>query len=130
MLEFEKKRRVSRIAYSVPALIALGVLFLFVANATWGVFATYREARANRARADEELAALEGRRWQLAAEVARLKTPEGVEAAIREKYGLVKKGEGVIIVVDESAAAATAGGEEEGFWASLWRSIRGIFARD
>lgn len=130
MLELEKKRRMSRIAYSAPALVVLGILILFAANATWGVFTTYRESRANRERAESELAALESRRDIISSEVARFETPEGIEAAIREKYGLVKEGEGVIIIVPETASAVVKGNEVGSFLSSLWEGLRSIFARD
>ena len=64
----------------------------------------YNEAR-NRARLQTELDALQARNDRLRTEVARLKTPEGVEDYARVQLGMVKQGENVVIVVDGNKPA-------------------------
>jgi len=59
----------------------------------------YRETR-ERARLQAEYDALTARNHRLATEVARLKTPEGVEDYARSQLGMVKAGEHVVIVTD------------------------------
>jgi len=63
----------------------------------------YRETR-ERARLRAELEGVRARNDRLSREVARLKTPEGVEDYARVQLGLVKAGEHVGVVVDESQA--------------------------
>jgi len=68
----------------------------------------YREER-QKAQLETELAALKARNARLSKEVARLRTPEGVEDLARTNLGLVKEGEHAVVVVDptkESTAAA------------------------
>jgi cell division protein FtsL len=67
----------------------------------------YRETR-ERARLAAELESLQARNARLRKEVARLKTPAGVEDYARSQLGLVKKGENVVVVVDEKAGKGTA----------------------
>jgi len=71
----------------------------------------YNEARA-KAQLQSEYNALQARNARLRTEVARLKTPEGVEDYARLQLGMVKQGENVVIVVDGSkpvpALASTA----------------------
>lgn len=55
------------------------------------------------ARLHAELTSLEQRNARLSKEVARLKTPEGVEDEARETLGLVKQGEQPVVVLDSSA---------------------------
>jgi len=62
----------------------------------------YRETR-ERARLQAEYDALTTRNQRLATEVARLKTPEGVEDYARSQLGMVKAGEHVVVVVDGTA---------------------------
>ncbi len=59
----------------------------------------YNEARA-KARLQSELDTLQARNARLRTEVARLKTPEGIEDYARVQLGMVKEGENVVIVVD------------------------------
>jgi cell division protein FtsL len=65
----------------------------------------YNEARA-KARLEVELSQLQARNTHLRTEVARLKTPEGVEDYARVQLGMVKQGENVVIVVDGSRTAS------------------------
>jgi cell division protein FtsL len=62
----------------------------------------YRETR-ERARLQAEYDALSARNQRLATQVARLKTPEGVEDYARSQLGMVKAGEHVVVVVDRTA---------------------------
>ncbi len=84
----------------LPLLVmAIGVTFV----ATYYPVAKvqYRETR-ERARLRAELEGVRARNARLGTQVARLKTPEGVEDYARVQLGLVKAGERVGIVVDES----------------------------
>jgi cell division protein FtsB len=82
-------------------VIALAVVFA----ATYYPVAKvqYRETR-QRALLRAELEGVRARNARLAAQVDRLKTPEGVEDYARVQLGLVKAGEKVGVVVDESAS--------------------------
>lgn len=62
----------------------------------------YREYR-DRARLAAELEAIQARNTRLEAEVARLRTPEGVEDYARTQLGLAKRGEHVVVVRDMGA---------------------------
>lgn len=64
----------------------------------------YRETR-EKARLQAELTALQARNARLRAQVAELRTPEGVEDYARSELGLVKRGESVAVVVDGNEAA-------------------------
>lgn len=59
----------------------------------------YREER-QKSKLEAELTALKQRNVRLSKEVARLRTPEGVEDAARANLGLVKEGEHAVVVVD------------------------------
>jgi cell division protein FtsB len=59
----------------------------------------YGEAQ-SKARLEQELHALQARNDRLRTEVARLRTPEGVEDYARVQLGMVKQGENVLIVVN------------------------------
>ncbi len=63
----------------------------------------YRETR-EEARLASELNSLKQRNERLRHQVARLKTPEGVEDYARSQLGLVKQGENVVVVVDGNEA--------------------------
>jgi cell division protein FtsB len=72
----------------------------------------YRETR-NRDLLQAELTTVQARNGRLRTQVARLKTPEGVEDYARTQLGMVKQGEHVVVVLDgtkpQAADIATIG---------------------
>ena len=101
MREYQRKKKIRRFLYSPLALCILIALIALIGKATWSVYAKERESRKNLDRATEELAALEGRQKNLSAKIDRLKTPEGIEAEIREQFQVAKQGERMVVVVED-----------------------------
>ena len=82
-------------------------LFLLVGVAVSGVGKVYRKERESmslRAEAERQLEDLSTRRVQLEEDIEKLKTPRGMEEALRERYRLAKSGENLIIIVNPPAS--------------------------
>ncbi len=60
-----------------------------------------KETEKNKQIVKEKLTSLEKSKEKLNADIAKLNTEGGVEARIREKFGLAKEGEGMILIVEE-----------------------------
>lgn len=101
MKEYQRKKKIRRFLYSRLALCVLLALILLIGKATWSVHNKERESAKNLHRATEELAALEARQTSLTEKIERLKTPEGVEAEIREQFQVAKPGERMVVVVED-----------------------------
>jgi cell division protein FtsL len=65
----------------------------------------YRETR-QRSALQAELSSLQARNHHLSTEVARLKTPEGVEDYARSQLGMVKRGEHIVVVTEGTSRAS------------------------
>ena len=88
---------------SNPVLI---ILFFVVLIFAWNVFGFWRkmsETRKNREIVEAKVAELQKDHDRLSADISKLSSEEGVEDSIREKFGLAKEGEGLIIVVDDES---------------------------
>ena len=88
---------------TVSSYVALGMLIVaivFLGNATWNVYRTHAEARIRELRAKEELAALVLREETLREDIARLNTEEGREAEMRERFGVGRAGEKLIVITE------------------------------
>ena len=86
---------------SWPVLLFLGILVLIFA---WGVIdltVKMRTTRENRKIIGNKVAELEGEKAKLSSDIARLETESGIEENIRDKFGLAKEGEGLIVVVED-----------------------------
>lgn len=86
---------------SWPVLSILTVLLLVF---TYNVFVfggKMQNTRNNRKLAEDKFVQLELQKEKLSNDIAKLNTEEGVEENIREKFGLVKEGEGMIVIVED-----------------------------
>ena len=123
MRHFQQNRKTRNIIYSKPVLIFLGILVLLF---SFGVvrFATKMvTTRENKKIAEDKVAKLEMEKIKLSSDIDKLKTEEGKEETIRDKFGLAKEGEGVIVIVEDKNAPEAENAEKDGFFDFLffWR---------
>src|SRR3989338_8548954 len=111
---FQKKKSIARLLESWPALLALLAAVIFFA---WGVLrfaGRMLETTQNRKMAEAKVAELEKSERKLTGQIESLKTEQGVEASIREKFGLAKEGEGLVVIVEAPESAPPPA--QPGFW--------------
>ena len=96
------KRDMSQYRWGLLPHVVVAAVVLFVVTYYPVARVQYMETR-QRARLRAELSALQTRNARLDTQVARLKTPEGVEDYARSQLGMVKQGEHVVVVSDGSA---------------------------
>ena len=120
MRNFQKKRGWKNIAQSKPVLVFLAVLVLFFAWQVLGFMRKMQVTVENRKIAEDKVAQLEKEKEKLSADIAKLKTDQGVEESIRDKFGLVKEGEEVIVVIEDKDQPKAPKQESSGFFSSLF----------
>ncbi len=126
MREFQKPQPKRRLIHTTPALLILALLLLFFVYNILGLIRKNSETKENKVRAQVENAKLLDQQAHLEADMKELETDRGTEQVIREKFGVVKKGEGVVVVVDETPEAKT--GEEKGK-SSLTNFFKKLFGK-
>ncbi len=126
MAHFREKKVFERIMYSKAMLGALSILFFFALSAVWGVYEKYHEAKQNKDAALMELESMTGRVRSLESEVALLKTERGMEKKIREEFGFVKEGEGVILIIPNEVRTESSPAQKRNFLGGAWESITNI----
>lgn len=119
MAEFRNRKKVSNFLHSTPVIIVLfGIAILFAINivdiAKKGI-----ETERNKDIAYAKVEDLKEKQLRLEADIARLDTPEGAEDAVRDKFRVVKEGEGLIVILDDKNAAQSVPEERQGIWAFL-----------
>jgi cell division protein FtsB len=125
-MNFLKNKR--KITARLSPRIFLGIVAVIAAfsiNGAWHAYQDSRAAAERRGLEQKELAELKDREYHLTAELDALNTDRGVEAAIREKFGLVKDGEEIVVL--PAGKDKDSNGRDE---ASLWAKIKGWFTRD
>ena len=97
----------------------MAIILILVSFATWSVYQKERTAESEARAAVAEHDELGGRKATLQANLEALGTQRGVEAAIRERYPVVKSGEEVITIVDAKPVSATTTPPSVGIWGSV-----------
>ena len=124
-IDFHKKQRMRKILFSRAMLLVLiGISALIIFN-TWGLYVKERNARAVRREEEREHAELQTQSTFLESEIIRLQTSAGIEEEIRQRFGVAKEGEKVIILLD--APTTTPSDASPG---GFWRRLFGWFMRD
>ncbi len=98
---FQQKRSWKKILHSVPVLIFFAVLALIFASSVFGLMRKMLVTVENKELTESKVAELEEKKRILTEETEKLKTADGIEASIREKFPVAKEGEGVIVVIDD-----------------------------
>lgn len=125
-MEGIQKPRIGRhrsVFHSPAAIVIYFIAIVYLAFLVVRIAGKSREAGENRRIAEAELAELAARRESLAADIERLETDDGLEEAIREKFRVVKEGEGIVVIIDEPEDDAGTKKEGGGFW----KFVKGIF---
>jgi len=120
MLEFQEKRKLKRLIYSRVTLVVFIIIFAFLLKAVWDVYKKQAITRDNLAKTAAVYEGLRAREEMLSSEIERLKTESGTEEEIREKYGLVKPGEEVLVIVDgDEVVGSTPVSSGSNFWQKI-----------
>ena len=105
MKNFQQKKKNKHFWYSKPVLFILGIIVLIFAYNVFGLIGKMQETIKNRQNAEQKLENLQKEKEKLISDINKLKTDKGVEESIREKFGLAKEGEGMVVVVDDKTPA-------------------------
>ena len=101
MKNFQKKSRLKVFFESPAVLLLLFILILFFIWNMIGFIGKMRDTVNNRKIAENKIIELEKNKANLSKEIDKLKTDEGVEESIRDKFGLARDGEQMIVIVDD-----------------------------
>ena len=119
MKSFQQKRGFRNIVHSKAVLVLLAILLLFFAWGVIGFMGKMMLTIENRKIAENKLTQLQQEKEKLSTDISKLKSQDGVEESIREKFGLAKEGEGVIVIVDDKNESKVEDKSSGGFWGFL-----------
>lgn len=127
-MDYLKQRKKSgRRVFSRIIVIALVGLLVVLIRPTWKIFEKSRESEKNLRQAETELAELESRKRKLADGIAYLKTDYGRDQEIRDKFGVVREGETMVVIVrNENEIRPTENAPEPAFFKKIWSGFLGI----
>lgn len=93
-------------------------------QAAIGVYGKYEKSKALVQKTERDLEDLKQRQKTISALSDSLNTDQGKEREIRDRFGLIKEGERVIVIVDETSATETSSEDES---INLWQRFLNLF---
>lgn len=125
MQDFSKRKTINHLRFgaTVGATLLLVLLAFFAMRAAFSMYQKSAQAAAGEAAAKDELDTLQKQDVQTQSELDDMSSSRGREAQVRERYGVVKPGEGVIEIVRNSTSSEATNGKKEGFFSRLWHTI-------
>ena len=124
MRDFQKRKKIRKILYSPIILLLLAIILVLLLRGVWSVYTKAYVSSKNLEQEHYEFDKLNERQAHLAASLEYLKTDQGIEGEIRNKFRVVKDGEFVAVIIDENASTteskATTTLERRGFWYRLF----------
>ncbi len=88
-------------------LIFLGVVIIVFSFSIFSFMNKMEETVKNKKIIEDKIAELEKSKEKLNSDITKLKTESGIEENIREKFGLAKEGENMILIVDDKNSPQT-----------------------
>ena len=107
MRTLEKKQRIRRVIYSVPSLIVLLIVTIFLVRGVFGILVKERESGKDSKNMKDEINTLVTRESELKERIHRLETEEGMQNEIRERFNVTQEGEFVAVIVDDRGISAS-----------------------
>lgn len=101
--DYRARARFKRFLFSKTVAVVLAAVFVFFAQAAWGMYEKSVEARERADRVRSELEALEARYAKVQADIQRLSDERGIEEEIRTRFMVAKEGEEVLVITGNTA---------------------------
>lgn len=113
MRDLKRKKSLRNFLESKVTLIVLFILLLLFTWNMIGFVGKMIETKKNRDIARKKVTELTETKEKLSQDINNLNTEKGQEESIREKFGFVKEGEGVVVIVEEKKEVNEAEEEEK-----------------
>lgn len=123
MLEFRLRQKRRRLLSSNLTILVLCIVIIILGKEVWDVYQRERLARESLSQAQVQKESLDKREQFLRSEIDLLENQEGVESELRERYGIAKPGEKVIVLVD-AEATTTLRQENTSWWKKIFFWLR------
>jgi hypothetical protein len=111
------------------AATLLGTVILFATagvavSSAWNMYGTFSVAAGAREEAEQALRSAQDEQTRISAAVTGFTTDSGLDREVRERFGVVKPGEGEIRIVREAPTEASSEDEQQN---GFMRTLRSLF---
>ena len=103
-------------------LIFLGIIILSFSFSMFSFMGKTEETIRNKKIIEDKITELEKSKEKLNSDIVKLKTEEGIEENIRDKFGLAKEGENMILITEDKKQKETQKEPDSGLFWSIIKS--------
>lgn len=132
-MELHEKQTFRRICYSKLMIAVLFIVAFLLIRGTYGIYEKAAETTRDRDRMQAKLAELQARQQVIDNQVDTLQTDEGLERALRQKFGVARVGESIALIVDSQSDATTTAPQErtttDKVLDTITSGVRSLFGR-
>jgi cell division protein FtsB len=104
-MDFQKKKKIKNIIQSPASILILFIVFIILIRAIFSVYQKQNISIQNLAKEKMEYEKMSQRKEKLVSSIEYLKTDDGVESEIRNKFRLVKQGESIAVIINDEASS-------------------------
>jgi cell division protein FtsB len=104
-------------------LVFLGIIILVFFFSMFSFVGKMEKTSKNRKIVEDKITELEKSKETFSSEIAKLKTEKGIEESIREKFGVAKEGENIIIIVDDKNSSVTTIEADSSWFSSFFNNL-------
>jgi len=126
MKDFQQRKKVRQMIASRAVFVILVVVTGLLVQGAYGVLQKKRDTNQDLVKAKQSLVMAEARKQDLTVSIETLKTPQGLEREIRDRFSVAKSGEEIVLIVDPKAEVKPEL-ERVSVWQKLWEWIKNIF---
>jgi len=87
--------------------VALVIVLFLLVRPTWNIYQKSREGERKREQAESELQLLNERKQELQSDVEYIQSSRGFDQKIRDKFGVAKKGETMVVIIRDDKNRAS-----------------------
>ena len=120
MFSIFRVQKYRNVLYSWPMILALALILFIAGRASWNMYEKEQEAHEKLTAVQEEHQTLKERHSHIRDDVERLQTDRGKEAAMRERFGVVKENEHVVHIVERDKEQSSGNQDAD---VTLWETV-------
>jgi hypothetical protein len=124
------KKRKNSLLYTPIGISFLAIMLLYLAYSSYGVFLKWSEAHAKLTDVEDSYGATFARYDAISADLEALSTNRGKEEIVREKFNVVKDGEGVVVLPFMRASVEETVEPLPKVKKSFWSFVKGLFVNE
>ncbi len=127
----KKHRKIAKksLLYTPVGIGLLVILLIYMVYTTYGVFEKWSDAHGKLVEAENAYTATVARHEAISSDLNALSTERGKEEIIREKFQVVKEGEGVVVLPGDTSLGQTDSATVTKNKKTFWTMLKEIFKK-